>query len=85
MVAFGWTNGCRGEKGTDEGETWHRKWAAVLPLMQRKRLRAITKSVADWTWRHMSTAGFSARQSRIGTRGNAKRWADHVPTEVTKP
>jgi hypothetical protein len=53
--------------------------------MQRKRLRAITKSVADWTWRHMSTAGFSARQSRIGTRGNAKRWADHIPTEVTKP
>ena len=40
-------------------------------------VRAITKSVADWTWRHMSTASFSARQSRIGKRGNAKRWAGH--------
>jgi len=40
-------------------------------------VRAITKSVADWTWRHMSTASFSARQSRIRKRGNAKRWAGH--------
>lgn len=23
IVAFGWTNGCRGGEGTDERETWH--------------------------------------------------------------
>jgi hypothetical protein len=48
----------------------------VGPL-RPSEVRAITRSVANWTWRHMSTAGFSARQSRIGTRGNAKRWAGH--------
>lgn len=56
----------------------------VGPL-RPSEVRAIAKSVADWVWRHMSTAGFSARQSRIGKLGNAKRWADHIPTEVTKP
>jgi len=56
----------------------------VGPL-RPSQVRTITGSVANWTWRHMSVAAFSARQSHVGKRGNAKRWADHIPTEVTKP
>ena len=29
IVALGWANGCRGGKGTDEGETWH-DWDEAL-------------------------------------------------------
>jgi hypothetical protein len=53
--------------------------------LPRAEVRAIAKSVAKRTWQRFSEESFSARQSRLGKPGNAKRWAGHIPTEVTKP
>jgi hypothetical protein len=43
-------------------------------------VRAIAKSVARWTWRHFDDEKFRARQSCLGKRANAKRWATPRPT-----
>jgi hypothetical protein len=48
-------------------------------------VRAIAKSVAKWTWKHFSVERFRARQSHLGKRGNAKRWAGHQAESSTKP
>jgi hypothetical protein len=48
-------------------------------------IRGIAKSVAKWTWRHFSVETFSHRQSYLGKRANAERWANHVSAEKTKP
>lgn len=41
-------------------------------------LRAIVRSVANWTWRRFSIDGFIASQTRLSARGHAKRWGGHV-------
>jgi hypothetical protein len=48
-------------------------------------VRAITRSVAKWTWRHFSTEKFRIRQSMLGRRANAVRWAGHLSAESTRP
>jgi hypothetical protein len=48
-------------------------------------VRAIAKSVTKWTWKHFSVERFRARQSYLGKRGNAKRWAGHQAESSTKP
>jgi hypothetical protein len=48
-------------------------------------VRAIAKSVARWTWRHFDDEKFRARQSFLGKRANAKRWAGHVSSEKARP
>ena len=48
-------------------------------------VRAIAKSVAKWTWRHFSVEKFIARQSHLGKRGMASRWAGHVSAQSLKP
>jgi len=48
-------------------------------------IRAIAKSVAKWTWKKFSEEGLSARQSRLGKQGMAKRWQGHTPNRVAKP
>jgi primase-like protein len=48
-------------------------------------VRAIAKSVARWTWRHFDDETFRARQSFLGKRANAKRWAGHVSSEKARP
>lgn len=48
-------------------------------------VRAIAKSVSKWTWKHFSAERFSARQSHLGRRGMAKRWAGHASAEVVQP
>ena len=53
--------------------------------LRLSEVRAIVKSVAKWTWRHFSEESFLRRQSFLGKRGNAVRWADHVSAEMTKP
>lgn len=53
--------------------------------LRLSEVRAIVKSVAKWTWRHFSNEKFSERQSFLGRRANAKRWADHVSAENTRP
>ena len=58
--------------------------AFSLPLGPSE-LRAIVKSVTCWTWSHFSDAAFSQRQSMLGKRGAAKRWAGHVVAEKIKP
>jgi hypothetical protein len=47
-------------------------------------VRAITRSVAKWTWRHFSTEKFRIRQSMLGKRANAVRWAGHLSAESTR-
>ena len=54
------------------------------PLSARE-VAAIVRSVSHWTWRRFSDVGFSRRQSLLGKRGAAKRWASHDPTEASKP
>jgi hypothetical protein len=53
--------------------------------MSPSELRAISKSVAKWTWRRFSDEGRSRWASRKGKKGNAKRWAGHDAAEQTKP
>ena len=53
--------------------------------LQLSEIRSIVKSVAGWTWRHFNPERFSARQSFLGKRANAKRWAGHVSAEKAKP
>jgi Replicase family/Primase C terminal 1 (PriCT-1) len=48
-------------------------------------VRAIVRSVSRWSWKHFSDAGFSRRQSVLGRRGAAARWAGHISAEQTKP
>jgi hypothetical protein len=44
-------------------------------------VRSIGKSVAKFTWRNFSEAGFSKRQAFCGKRGMAKRWEGHDSVE----
>ena len=53
--------------------------------LKLSEVRAISKSVAKWTWRHFCGEKFFSRQSFLGKRANAKRWAGHVSAESTKP
>jgi hypothetical protein len=53
--------------------------------MKLSEVRAIAKSVANWTWRHFSTEGLVARQSVLGRRGMASRWAAHESLETSRP
>jgi hypothetical protein len=48
-------------------------------------VRGIAKSVAKWTWRNFSAERFSARQTRLSQRANAKRWAGHESAEKLQP
>ena len=48
-------------------------------------VRSIAKSVAKWTWKHFSLESFSARQSALGRKGMAKRWAGHESAEELQP
>ena len=49
--------------------------------LKLNEVRAIAKSVANWTWRRFSNEKFSALQRhRINI-----RWADHVSAEKTRP
>jgi hypothetical protein len=55
-----------------------------LPL-RPSEVSAIVRSVSRWTWRRFDDRGFSRRQSVLGKRGAAKRWAGHVSAEASKP
>ena len=55
-----------------------------LPLGPSE-LRAIVKSVTRWTWSRLNEESFSRRQSILGKRGAAKRWAGHIAAEQTRP
>lgn len=44
-------------------------------------LRAITKSIARWTWRRFTPEKFVAIQSHRGKQSAARRWAGHVKAE----
>ena len=48
-------------------------------------LRGIAKSVARWTWRHFSDAGLKAWRSNRANKAAARRWANHISVESTKP
>ena len=48
-------------------------------------IRCIAKSVAKWTWARFDADKFCERQSRLGKRGLAKRWAGHEAESTTKP
>lgn len=79
-------------RGADFGEWLDRciKMALDLNLqfpqaMALSEVRAIAKSVAKWTWKHFSVEKFIARQSRLGKRGNAVRWAGHQSAERLRP
>jgi hypothetical protein len=48
-------------------------------------VRSISKSIARWTWRRFSDAAFTERQSILGRRGMASRWAGHTSAEETQP
>jgi Replicase family len=54
------------------------------PLSQGE-VFTIVKSVARWTWCEFWPERFSARQSWCGSRGMAKRWADHTSLDKSKP
>ena len=60
----------------------NREFAVPLPPSE---VRAIVKSVARWTWARFTDESFSQRQSVLGSKGAAKRWAGHVSAERTKP
>jgi hypothetical protein len=60
----------------------NRQFPRALPTGE---VRAIAKSVAKWTWKHFSVERFRARQSYLGKRGMAKRWAGHEAASETKP
>lgn len=53
--------------------------------MKLSEVRSISKSVAKWTWQRFSVERFHARQSYLGKRGNAKRWAGHVSIDKLEP
>lgn len=53
--------------------------------MALTEVRAIAKSVAKWTWKHFSVERFRQRQSHLGKKGMASRWAGHVAASTTKP
>lgn len=48
-------------------------------------VRAIAKSVANWTWKRFSPEQFRARQSHLGKKGMAKRWNGHVSLNNLEP
>ena len=48
-------------------------------------VRAISRSVGKWTWRHFSPAEFSSIQSERGRRGMASRWKGHTAASRTMP
>jgi hypothetical protein len=62
---------------------------AFKPPLGPASIRAIGKSVGQWTWRRYSsrrrTGSFSKRQALRGKRGMAKRWDGHIAAETTKP
>ncbi len=66
-------------------EVWlHRCTAVASDLnsqfvspMSISEVKSIAKSVARWVWKKFSIAAFRERQSRLGVRGNAKRWDNH--------
>ena len=58
--------------------------AFSLPL-RPSEVCAIVRSASRWTWRRFDDRGFSRRQSALGRRGAAKRWAGHVSAEANKP
>jgi Replicase family/Primase C terminal 1 (PriCT-1) len=51
----------------------------------QSEVRAIAKSVANWTWRHFTEEKFSQKQALRGARRAAQMWAGHTSTESTKP
>ena len=55
-----------------------------VPLMLAE-IRAISRSVARWTWQRMSVPGLSSLQSARGKRGAAKRWSEHEAARMTQP
>jgi len=55
---------------------------APLPYAE---VYGIAKSIAKWTWKRFTPDAFKERQSYLGKRGNAKRWADHTPLHESKP
>jgi hypothetical protein len=68
---------------------WNQQFA--LPL-SRTEIRAIAKSVANWTWKRFTLEKYEERsfvnrdwQSWRGRRGMAKRWAGHVALDKTRP
>ena len=43
------------------------------PALPNSEIRATAKSIAKWTWRHMSAQGFSEYQRRMGRLGNIEK------------
>nr|WP_287959845.1 replication initiation protein [Filomicrobium sp.] len=79
-------------RGADYGDWLTRCVELALGLnrqfpvaMNIAECRAIAKSVAKWTWTHFSAEKFSARQSYLGKRGMAVRWAGHEAESTTEP
>jgi Replicase family/Primase C terminal 1 (PriCT-1) len=60
----------------------NRQFQRPLPYSE---VRSISKSIARWTWRRFSDAALSERQSILGKRGMASRWAGHLSAEETQP
>jgi len=53
--------------------------------MRDAEVRGIARSIAKWVARHFTSEKFRQIQSWRGRQGNAKRWANHVAVETTKP
>lgn len=61
---------------------FNRQFENSLPASE---IRSISKSIALWTWRNFNEDAFLKRQSVLGKRGMASRWAGHVSAEETEP
>ena len=60
----------------------NRQFPKALNLSE---VRAIAKSVANWTWRHFSEEQFAQVQALRGARRAEQMWAGHISAEITQP
>lgn len=89
LRVFSYREVLRFKRNRDGFDTYHERLQNVALGINRQfvnplpfaEIRAITKSVAKWTWKRFSPEAFSAIQrARIN-----KRWAGHESESATKP